>query len=371
MKSKYVPGLWVLLTKGFNGGLTWKTLPIEVYDEAKKVSSMQCHFLLRHPHSFHLAKFFLKGLKSKNPTLICLALSHVYEFAAEKVEFCASMEPVEFFAHVKNSYAWSSHLTDNAFWAFTYKAFHARQIFLNTALKKGEGDPTKKPFALSLDRFREAFLDAYPLDPTLIHGKDDKICQENIELVEDILSTNKALHAKYFPPHLTHFEGQGDGTDKLLPVKKSEDCDEPSEPITCKYDGVYMSKIPDEELFFYDTECKAKHHDAFIDAVNKGAAGIKNKELAKGAGSVRKYDAFKRHGEQGNADDADESGPSNEGMAAPDNGVEASADNDMPDIKKLKIEDDEVAENMPEDGGIPNIENLRLVDEGEEEASSP
>ncbi|KAI1804758.1 hypothetical protein F4811DRAFT_570701 [Daldinia bambusicola] len=342
---------------------------------SKKVYSMKCHFLLRHPHSFHIAKVLVKGLKSKSPMLISLALSHVYEFAAQKVELCAYLEPVEFFAHVKDSYAWSSRFTDNAFWAFTYKAFHARQIFLDTALDEGQKDPTTKPFALALDRFRETFLDVYPLNPALIQEKGDKICQENIELVEDILSTNKALHAKYFPVHLTHFEGRGDGTDKLIAVRdKSEDWDEPAEPTTSKYEGVDMSKIPDEELFFYDTECKAKHHDAFANAVNKAAAVIKNNELAKGAGSVRKYDAFKRHGEQGNVDDAAESDPSNKVTTAPDNG----AGDEMPDIKKLRIGEDEVAEENGEvdkgdDEETPNIENLRLVDEeeGKGEASTP
>ncbi|KAI1478182.1 hypothetical protein K445DRAFT_10596 [Daldinia sp. EC12] len=367
MASKYVPPLSGLLTKGFHGGLTWKTRPLEVYDEEKKVHLMKCRFLLRHPHSFHIAKVLYKGLKSKSPMLIGLALSHLYEFAAEKVELCGCLEPVEFFALVKDSYTWSSRFTDNAFWAFTYKALHARAIFIDTALDEGQKDPTTKPLARALDHFREAFLDMYPLNPTLIHEKGDKICQENIELVEDILATNKSLHAKYFPLYLTHHEGLGDGTDRLVAVKYEEDWDEPREPQVSKYEGVDMSQIPDEELFFYDTECKPKHHDAFLDALSKkGLAAIKGNERLKGAGSVRKYDAFEDRQEQGNVDDAVDSGPSNEGMTVPDNGV---AGNEMPDIKKLKIGEEEVVADEGEGEGALDIENLRLVDE--EEASSP
>ncbi|KAI2782158.1 hypothetical protein F4815DRAFT_498077 [Daldinia loculata] len=380
MPTKFVPHLHTLVTKGSHGGLAWKTQPKDVLDEKMYIYEKKCRFLLHHPHSFHIAKVLYKGLRSKSPLLIDLALSHIYEFAAEKVELCSSLEPVDFFAYVKDSYDWSSRFTDKAFWAFTYKALHARQIFLNTVIDPDQEDPTVRPLARALDLFRDAFLKMYPIDPTMIHEEGDKICQENIELVEDMVYLNKEIYAKYFPYHLTHHDGQGDGTDKIILFKESKkkDSNETAKPSMPEYQEVDMSKIPDEELFFYDTECKPKHHDAFQHVLStKGKIGLKSRglpkgtESVKGAGSARKYDTFKDYRDTGNADDADdtaEPNPSNEGTNIVDNDDDGDGDG-MPNIKKLKIKDDETAADKDEDEGVPDIKNLYLVDN--EEASAP
>ncbi|KAI1662835.1 hypothetical protein F4813DRAFT_394952 [Daldinia decipiens] len=383
MPTKYVPPLSALIPKALFGGLAWKTQPKDVLDENMYIYENKCRLLLYHPHSFHIAKVLFKGLRSKSPTLIGLALSHVYEFAAEKVELCSFLELVEFFAYVKDSYDWSSRFSDKAFWAFTYKAFHARQIFLNTVMNPDREDPTVLPLARSLDLFRDAFLKMYPIDPTMIREEGDKICQENIELVEDMVYLNKEIYNKYFPYHLTHHDGQGDGTDKivLFEESKKKNSNETANPSMLKHEEVDMSKIPDEELFFYDTECKTKHHDAFQHVLDtKGKIGLKSKglpkrtESMKGAGSVRKYDTFKDYRETGNADDVDDTAepdPSNEGTNIVDNDDDdGDGDGDgMPNMKKLKIEDDKAAVYKDGDEGVPDIKNLHLVDD--EESSDP
>ncbi|KAI0119739.1 hypothetical protein F4814DRAFT_458901 [Daldinia grandis] len=372
MPTNFIPPLRSFVVKGIHGGLAWQTQPKDVYNEDTHIYEKKCRLLFHNPHSFHIAKVLIKGLKSKSPMLVGLALSDVYDFATEKVELCYSLEPVQFFAYVKDSYVWSSRFTDKAFWAFTYKAFHARQIFLNTVMDPNRKDPTTKPLAQALDRFREAFLQMYPIDPTMISEEGGKVCQENIELVEDIVFLNKEIYDKYFPYHLTHHDGQGDGTDKIIlfeKYKKKKDSNETADPSMLKHQEVDVSQIPDEELFYYDTECKPKHHDVFQHILNtegkialKSRGLLKGTEPVKGAGSVRKYDNFKDYRETGNDDDTVETDPSNKGPNAIANDVDDGNGDGMPDIKKLKIEDEEDAVGKDGDEGVPDITNLCLVD---------
>ncbi|KAI8959747.1 hypothetical protein F5Y11DRAFT_367872 [Daldinia sp. FL1419] len=374
MPTKYIPPLSSLVTKGLQGGLSWETQPRTVYDEEKQLYLREQRYLLHHPHSYHIAKGLFKGLKSSSPMLTSLALSHIYEFATDNVDLCSSFEPMEFFAYAKDSYVWSSRFTDQAFWAFTYKAFHARHIFLNAVLDHGKKEPKESPLARALDEFRVAFSEMYPTDPALVHGKSDKICQVNIDQAADTVSLSSELHAKYFPRHLTHYEEDGDGTDKILRTKEKIKADEDLAAVShmSTYDGVEMSQILDEELFFYNTECKTKHHNAFKDALDKkGDMGKKAEEVLKGAGSVRKYDSFKDYRETSNGDDVVDLEPTGQsaGVAGGDDGGDSDGD-ELPNIKKLKITDGD----EEEEEGVPDIETLKLDDgdaEEEEKVSSP
>ncbi|KAI0883865.1 uncharacterized protein GGS22DRAFT_195043 [Annulohypoxylon maeteangense] len=335
-----------LFHRGFNSGLHWQTQAKDVYDERLRRELKKHRFLLHHPHSIHLAKVLARELNTTNRTIISLALSHVYEFAAEKIELCRDFEPEEFFARAKNSFAWSSKINDHAFWAFTYKAFHARAIFLNVTLRPGEEPPAGQPLAQALDRFLDEFLRYYPIHQTDVLQKGDKICQENLELAEDEVSLNKPVFDKYFPHHLTHHEGQGDGTDKL--VLDMEEIQRPAREagaaIGEHFEAIALSKVPDEELFFYDTECRTSHRDAFLDdTVHEKSGTLKGWESPKGMGGVRKYDSFREYREPVSAE-GDESGEGDATRPAEQQGDEdvddvmgeAGVDDYLPEAKRLK-----------------------------------
>ncbi|KAI0848463.1 hypothetical protein F5Y00DRAFT_262557 [Daldinia vernicosa] len=367
-KGQYVPHLRHLMFLDFLGGLKWETQPQEEYDPQDNSIVKKYHFLLHHPHSFHISKSIVRHLGTKNPLIISLALADIYEFAAENVECCHSLEPEEFFARAKNSFDWSTAFNDKAWWAFTYKAFHARAIFLNTALHPDEKAPPGQPLARALDIFREAFLDCYPLDPAIIHKKGEKICQENIEYVEDELSFNKEIHERYFPHHLTHHDGKGDGTDKIVYCQKVSKASwyKPYNTNGMTEDDLDMSKVPDDELFFYDVECKSKHHNAYKDPSSTKQYGTsKEKESTKGDGLVRKYDAFKEYREETRDDDISEPDISNEGGRVLNDDDDGDGDG-MPNIKKLKIADDVTEMDKDGDEGVPDIKKLHLEDTNEE-----
>ncbi|KAI1460123.1 hypothetical protein F4805DRAFT_455062 [Annulohypoxylon moriforme] len=340
--------LQLLFYKGFNCGLRWQTQAKDVYDERLKREVKKHHFLLHHPHSIHLAKVLSRELKTTNKTVISLALSHIYDFAADKIGFCRELEPEEFFARAKNSFPWSSKINDQAFWAFTYKAFHARAIFLNIALDPNKEVPVGQPLSQALDRFYDEFLNVYPIHQTEVLEEGDKVCQENIELAEEVASMNKPLYDKYFPRHLTHHEGQGDGTDKLvLDIKEMQRSSwEAGAAIGERFDEIALSKVPDEELFFYDTECRNSHRDAFQDEIIRDKSGPSmgsGSQKEKGKGVVRKYDSFKEYREPVSAE-GEEEGEKNVTCSTEQQDDEdidvamrdVGVDNDLPESKRLK-----------------------------------
>ncbi|KAI1140953.1 hypothetical protein F5Y05DRAFT_292955 [Hypoxylon sp. FL0543] len=323
--KRRVPPLHELIIQGFDGGMKWMTQATEVVDEKTQSSVKKCRFLLHYPQSFHTSKIIVRSLRAARPLLISLALADVYDFAAEKVSMCAKLEPREFFARAKNSFIWSSSLNDNEFWVFTYKAFHARSIFLNTVLRPGEEIPIGSPLSQSLDNFRDQFLARYPTEHVDVLEGWKSHSQENIELAEDRVFTNKLIRERYFPRHLTHYDGQGDGTDKLVAAKNAK-WDPWKQPavvpiLTCK--RLSLREIHDKELFFFDTECKANHHDACKDAPISG--GSERQEIG-AKESTRKYDAFKDYREP--------AGGEEEG-----GGEDAGEGDEFPPFKKLKMEE--------------------------------
>ncbi|KAL7620941.1 hypothetical protein AAE478_008252 [Parahypoxylon ruwenzoriense] len=352
--GKYLPFLRYLMFQGSHGGFKWVTKGRSEYDESTQTFVKQYRFLLHHPHSFHLSKVITRGLKTKDRLVISLALSDIYKFASQNIDLCRSMEPQDFFAAAKNSYEWSSGITDKAFWALTYRAFHARALFLETVLTPYGEKPMEHPLVRALDLFREAFEDYYPIRAAEIADKLEKVCQENIERVQDELFLNKSLHAKYFPYELTHEDGEGDGEDKIIRIKHPKDENSHKE-FNFNYldkEELDLSKVPDHELFFYDTECKPRHHNAYKDqTVPKTTQKTTQNDIGPsgGAGTVRNYNAFVGYREKKDDFDADETGNGNgNGIDATrdaaddedDAMADAGEDDRIPELKRLKIEED-------------------------------
>ncbi|KAI1772698.1 hypothetical protein F4818DRAFT_444083 [Hypoxylon cercidicola] len=352
MPRPHIPPLAALFYTSSHGGMLWETRG-EQSDEGKT----NFRFLLQHPHSFRISKVSTKGLKTERRIIISLALSDIYEYAAENIDSCGCLEPEEFFGRAKDCYEWSQPMTDAAFWAFTYKAFHARARFLATCRDPKKLEATQ-PLAAALDAFQHAFLECYPVDHVNIaaDGNYSKN-QEDIESVNDEVSRNTEIREKYFPHHLTHHAAEGDGTDKLITNFKRHPkrAPRPQEDL----DDLDMSKVPDEELFFYDTECKAKHHDAFKDVPNKVGSGSK-RDLPP-TEAKRSYNAFLDYRESGVEDEEEGEGAGQSKEAVDRDG--AVGEEELPDLKKLKISEEEEKEEKEEPEEVPDVEKLKISDD--------
>ncbi|KAI2611805.1 hypothetical protein GGR54DRAFT_643256 [Hypoxylon sp. NC1633] len=352
MPSKYCPPLHTLMYKGRSSGLLWTTQGRDQFDGKQNRQIKVCSNLHQHPHQFHISKAISKGLKTVKPYVVDRALADLYNEARENIGLCDKFEPEEFFALAKDSFVWSAKLADKAFWAFTYKAFHARALFLHAYpdfhahTRHNEEEPTARALAVALDLFREKFLETWPIEHT---KAADKISQEEIERVEDVVSINRKIYDKYFPHNFTHYNGDGDGTDKVIPVR---DYHSAAKPFNLKELKKAIAKISDEELCHYDT-VKGKHREAFAEALGKNAkseAEYRNSTTQKreeGRGIVRDYNAFLNYRDPNAEAGADEPDNGNEAGAAQD-GPEYVDDGDdmmeevgeeVPDVKRLKLEE--------------------------------
>ncbi|OTB07453.1 hypothetical protein M426DRAFT_8822 [Hypoxylon sp. CI-4A] len=345
-EAKNIPLLHTLFFEGFHGGMKWKTLPYEQIDEETQKTVICRRFLLHHPHSFQIAKTLVKGLNTREPHIISYALSLLYEFAASNVEYCLEYTPIEFFEKVKDSFAWSRWFKNEVFWAFTYKAFHARAIFLHTApLMNRKGDQSRgQPLSRAIDEFKSKFMSHYQTDHAQVLDKSYKPTQENIEYVEDEVIFNRQLHAKYFPEERTHATGQGDGTDKLTSTPKRDDWQPSSHQ---DLDSIDMSQIPDDQLFFFDTK---PDRNAFKEKSHPKKPEVP--KVPKLGARVRKYDAFAESREREQTDtsydttEAEETQRDSDGdeLMAESNGDEVMAEPGGEELvqpmKKMKIADE-------------------------------
>lgn len=351
-RNKNRPHLHPLMHKGFKGGLHWDT---RGEDEPQKPDSgliiRQCRFLLHHPHSFHIANIITKGLGIKNRLPISMAFRYIYQFAADNIHHCYRMEPQEFFARAKNGFGWSEKISDAAFWAFTYKAFHARALFLHNVLRPEEDIPKAMPLAEALDEFRETFDKCYPVEHAQL-AEGSQAYQEDIEGVEDHVSLNKALNSKYFPDDLTHPNAEGDGTDKpvtRIRVLHEITANKPAEVTEEEY--IDYTKIPDEDLFILDN-VRASFVDMFkkLEIDEQDPKGVKEgRTPAAEAGTKRAYDSFKTWRENGDGLRGGEPDGDNNSAAAGEDQVEVE-------------DDEEVVGGSNGDDGIPEMKKLKVCD---------
>ncbi|KAI1761825.1 hypothetical protein GGR53DRAFT_504251 [Hypoxylon sp. FL1150] len=345
MAPPYVPPLHAHFYTAPHSGMLWETRGDETQHGKRNY-----RLLLQHPHSFHISKAITKGLKTERHLVVSLAMSHIYEYATDNVGKCGVLEPEEFFGKAKDSYDWAKRMTNAAFWAFTYKAFHARALFLASTTDP-EKRKAKQPLVIALDEFREAFFECYTIDYTEIDEEEVLTRQEDIERVEEEVYINKSVRAKYFPPELTSPASEGDGTDKLFTKFKRLRPNYPEPPPNM--DELDLSKVPDHELFYYDTHCKSKHRDTFRDVPSESKRD--SLDVPKEGGlspisSKRTYDAFSDYRESGVGADDEEPVEGHEAEEADaeeaDDGDDAMEDvagvgqEEVPDVKKLKITDD-------------------------------
>ncbi|KAI3320259.1 hypothetical protein HD806DRAFT_506960 [Xylariaceae sp. AK1471] len=160
------PLLHELMLRGARNGLRWETKGHKEIDANGNVVHVH-HNLIHHPHSVHIAKTLFRGVGSKSKMAIGAWLAAIYDLAADNVHLCGVMEPEAFFAYAKNSWAGSAQFKDEAFWAFTYKLFHARALYLDSV---NSNQFQANPLTEALDRFHDQFYDRY--DPDAVFARD-------------------------------------------------------------------------------------------------------------------------------------------------------------------------------------------------------
>ncbi|KAI0405130.1 hypothetical protein F4802DRAFT_564509 [Xylaria palmicola] len=216
-----VPPLFRFMPIGCHSGLRWETKGYKTRDLEGRITHV-FRFLLHHPHSAHISEVLFRKIGSTKPEIVSELLAKIYDFAADRVHLCQHMEPCEFWARTKNTREWSSHFQDQAFWAFTYKLFHARALFLSTV--PGEHHPSGHPLLYALDRFRHLFYTFYDEDCIFMPNVGRHTPQDSINNVGDETPQPRRSRDAYFQYAITSSEG--DGTDsKIARAVENEDED--------------------------------------------------------------------------------------------------------------------------------------------------
>ncbi|KAI0864025.1 hypothetical protein F4860DRAFT_521383 [Xylaria cubensis] len=198
------PMLTEIMFRGFHSGFRWETKGYKTHNTDGSIVHTHRR-LLHHPHSTHIAKTLFRGLGSRTKSVIGECLSDIYNFAADNVHLCKYMEPKEFWAYAKNSWEWSANFRDDAFWAFTYKLFHARALYLHTVHRTYR--PKGHPLIDALDHFQDAFYNLYA-------PKSTSTPTFTNTLTEDEISEGSRIFKSYF--RYTWHGSEGDGTDRTV-----------------------------------------------------------------------------------------------------------------------------------------------------------
>ncbi|KAI1868042.1 uncharacterized protein JN550_006530 [Neoarthrinium moseri] len=170
--------------------MRWNTSP--VWDEERQA------WIFRRLLSNKNSKKFVQDIINE-------FLGKIYDYAADNVDHCHEFaHPQQFFATAKENFPQAQSIRDEVFWIFTYKAFHARNIFeeyqIGSARSKGQ------PLSKALD-----FL-ALPQES-----------QSPVELQEVLDRRGEILRIvnMYFPMQLTDADHIGDGKDHVMIVSKN------------------------------------------------------------------------------------------------------------------------------------------------------
>ncbi|KAI0595622.1 hypothetical protein F4775DRAFT_595067 [Biscogniauxia sp. FL1348] len=227
MPPRNIVPLHDLFYTGYDGGLRWRTFGSMEWEEDQTTGYNDYAFLLQHNYAFHISKCIVKGLGTTDKMEISEAFAELYELATEYIVQCRYMPPKEYFARAKNSREWSAKISDEAFWAFTYKAFHARAIFRKHQSLRAKDEskedseekemPAGQPLMYALDKFRAAFDEMY-IENYIPEPKKNPHPEE-IDEENGLMAMFKSTRAAYFPYALTNAGGEGDGFDKIYRTK--------------------------------------------------------------------------------------------------------------------------------------------------------
>ncbi|KAK8070747.1 hypothetical protein PG997_010950 [Apiospora hydei] len=206
-----------LLYQGFASDMSWETRP--EWDPQRNASI--CRKLLENGDMDKLHRSLRKCLKlpdnarlrSLKKPVIDEHFGLLYEYASHNVKECAKLDPVRFFAAVKEPFAWAGPIDPEHLWKFTYRALMARDNFLKN--QAGAENSPGYSMVKYLDAYKRAFfLDLPPAPGQLAKPRGGHLHQH---------ATGRDLprHGALLSPELTCAGGQGDGTDRLVVVDPS------------------------------------------------------------------------------------------------------------------------------------------------------
>ncbi|KAI0025975.1 hypothetical protein F4780DRAFT_1216 [Xylariomycetidae sp. FL0641] len=203
-----------LMYRGESAGLAWETKGTTQDNPVTQTTLRQYRTLLVFPQTKRIIAVMNRELsvpdRRVSKKVVAHGLSLLFNHAAHHVNLAQGMSPQQFFAACKNSWHWSRHFRDMDFHVLSYHLLHARAIFLDKHPDK-KGQEAENPLARAIDRYQARFIEMYAADEPLAFGNwkyvNDKeearrICQRTIDA--------------YWPHHLTHPDGEGDGNDKLI-----------------------------------------------------------------------------------------------------------------------------------------------------------
>ncbi|KAI1814049.1 hypothetical protein GGS20DRAFT_550340 [Poronia punctata] len=216
MAPRYLP-LQNLMFKGYVNGLRWETKGYKQHDDAGNLVHVH-RDLLHHPYSSHVSKVLFRATGSRLKKVAAELLADIYNKGCEHIHLCGGMEPQDFWASAKNCWAWSSYFKDEAFWAMTYKLFHARALYLDTSPTNAavEGNCLTS----ALDRFHDSFMRAYDAEAILIPltGKfsrgGNEVTEDEYFICQHFNTECRQTREAYFG--LSTPDSEGDGTDRII-----------------------------------------------------------------------------------------------------------------------------------------------------------
>ncbi|KAK8134468.1 hypothetical protein PG984_006480 [Apiospora sp. TS-2023a] len=213
-----LPTLRELLYMGFHSGMRWDTKR----EESKKHNAYVYQSLLSSKYTKPLVKGLVQasrrgddGIANLSKDTVSDAFAALWNTAADNVKHCREMRPMQFWSGVKAAYGWASTIPDDAFFEFTLRAIHARNIFKEYQRKWQESTGT------SMSKAIDRFLDAFTAEYNVMYGEDEyekmppgKADPTRIPEIMSVRAKAMLVHNEYLPLPLTSAKFQGSGDNK-------------------------------------------------------------------------------------------------------------------------------------------------------------
>ncbi|KAH9908498.1 hypothetical protein F4778DRAFT_349735 [Xylariomycetidae sp. FL2044] len=211
MPPHKAPPLVGLMPQGYIGGLRFKTVGREEYDDETGMVRVTYRFLLKFPGNNAIARVMWRRLKKENASNLTKeevnhALARVYHHAADNVDYCWNMEPAKFFGAAASAWNWSSYIEPEDFWRLTYRLFYARRLFIEHEQQYNDDISSRSPLVQALDRFQAAFDAEFHQNAPVETASN----QEDIERIEDELYLRRCVYEKIFPEPAVYFGNEDD-----------------------------------------------------------------------------------------------------------------------------------------------------------------
>ncbi|KAK8025009.1 hypothetical protein PG990_002832 [Apiospora arundinis] len=207
-----------LLYIGFDSGMHWQTLRFW----SKEHNPYAYRSLLNAEYTRPLVKGLVQaskrggeGIPNLRKDTICDLFTNIWVTAGDNVELCEEKSPKEFFIECKNLFPQANTIPGDAFFDFTMRAFHARNIFKELYEDEMEYS-TGTSMSEALDYFMKTFSKQYNIKyglEELESGK--KLDPARLREIFAVRDKGLRLREIYLPMALVGGEYQGYGDCKI------------------------------------------------------------------------------------------------------------------------------------------------------------